>query len=143
MVAYSHLSRRRGRTGHVPQIKSSVLCLGRDSYPGCAVVGAVINGDGVAAGVLSAPMDVFVLPDCKNFSAVRSEEGDVRPALHSEVGIALVCDRQIALQQDLHPALSGRGRTGLSGGRCGSMLVLSHLISRTLPGAQTSPRSAG
>ena len=29
-------------------------------------------------------------------------------ALHSEVGVALVCDRQMALQQDLHPALSGR-----------------------------------
>ena len=78
MVAYSRLRRRRGRTGHVPQIPSGVLCLGRDSYPGGAVVGAVINVDGVAAGVLSAPVDVFVLPDRKNFSAVGPEERDVR-----------------------------------------------------------------
>ena len=28
--------------------------------------------------------------------------------LHSEVGVALVCDGPIALQHDLHPALSGR-----------------------------------
>ena len=33
---------------------------------------------------------------------------DVWPALHSEVGVALVCDGPIFLQQDLHPALSGR-----------------------------------
>ena len=108
MVAYSHLRRRRGRTGHVPQIPSGVLCLGRHSYPRGAVVGAVINVDGVAAGVLSAPVDVLVLPDRPRFSAVGPEERDVGPALHSEVGVALVCDRQIALQQDLHPALSGR-----------------------------------
>jgi hypothetical protein len=62
MVAYSHLRRRRGRAGHVPQIPSGVLCLGRDSYPGGAVVGAVINVDGVAAWVLSPPVDVYVLP---------------------------------------------------------------------------------
>ena len=108
MEAYSRLRRRRGRTGHVPQIKSGVRCLGRDSYPGCAVVGAVINVDGVAAGILSAPVDVLVLPDRPRFSAVRPEERDVGPALHSEVAIALVCDRPIDLQQDLHPALSGR-----------------------------------
>ncbi len=108
MVAYSHLSRRRGRTGHVPQIKSGVRCLGGESYPRCAVVGAVINVDGVTAGVLSAPVNVVVLPDCKDFSAVGSVKRDVRPALHSEVGIALICDGPIALQQDLHPALSGR-----------------------------------
>jgi hypothetical protein len=71
MVAYSHLRRRRGRTGHVPQIPSGVLCLGRDSYPRGAVVGAVINVYGVAAGVLSAPVDVSVLPDRPRFSAVR------------------------------------------------------------------------
>ncbi len=108
MEAYSHLRRRRGRAGHVPQIPSGVLCLSRDSYPGGAVVGAVINVNGVAAGVLSAPGDVLVLPDRPNFSAVRPEERDVRSALHSEVGVALVCDGPIALQQDLHPALSGR-----------------------------------
>ena len=108
MEAYSRLRRRRGRTGHVPQIKSGVLCLGRDSYPRGAVVGAVINVDGVAAGILSAPMDIYVLPDRPNFSAVGPEERDVGPALHSEVGVALVCDGPIALQQDLHSALSGR-----------------------------------
>ena len=108
MVAYSHLRRGRGRTGHVPQIPSDVLCLGRDSYPRGAVVGAVINVDGVAAWVLSAPVDVSVLPDRQQFSAVRPEERDVWPALHSEVGVALVCDGPMALQQDLHPALSGR-----------------------------------
>src|SRR5216117_1262871 len=108
MEAYSHLRRRGGRAGHVPQIKSGVLCLGGYSYPGGAVVGAVINVDGVAAGVLSAPVDIYVLPDRKDFSAVRPEEGDVRPALHSEVSVALVCDGSIFLQQDLHPALSGR-----------------------------------
>ena len=59
MEAYSHLHRGRGRTGHVPQIKSGVLCLGGDSYPRCAVVGAVINVDGVAAGIFSAPVDCF------------------------------------------------------------------------------------
>ena len=70
MVAYPHLRRRGGRTGHVPQITSGVRCLGRDSYPRGAVVGAVINVDGVAAGVLSAPVDVYVLPDRKHFSAI-------------------------------------------------------------------------
>jgi hypothetical protein len=108
MVAYSHLRCRGGRTGHVPQIPSGVLCLGRDSYPRCAVVGAVINVDGVAAGVLSAPVDVLILPDSPNFSAVGPEEREVGPALHREVGVALVCEGPIALQQDLHPALSGR-----------------------------------
>jgi len=34
-------------------------------------------------------------------------EGDRRPALHSEIRVAPVCDRQIFLQQDLYPALSG------------------------------------
>src|SRR5262245_7521529 len=108
MEAYSYLCRCSGRTGHVPQIKSGVLCLGGDSYPGGAVVGAVINVDGVAAGVLSAPMDVYVLPDCKNFSAVGPVKRNVGTALQSEVGIALVCDRPIFLHKDLHPALSGR-----------------------------------
>ena len=108
MVAYSRLRRGRGRTAHVPQIPSVVLCLGRHSYPRGAVVGAVINVDGVAAGVLSAPVDVSVLPDHPRFSAVRPEERDLGSALHSEGGVALVCDRPIALQQDLHPALSGR-----------------------------------
>ena len=79
MVAYSHLRRRRGRAAHVPQIPSGVLYLGRHSYPGGAVVGAVINVDGVAAGVLSAPVDVLVLPDRPRVSAVRPEERDVRP----------------------------------------------------------------
>ena len=97
MEAYSHFRRCRGRTGHVPQIKSGVLRLGRDSGPRGAVVGAVINVDGVAAGVLSAPMDIYVLPDRKDFSAVRPVECDVRPALHSEVGVALVCDLPMAL----------------------------------------------
>src|SRR5215510_9308056 len=108
MVAYSGLCRRRGRAGHGPQIKSGILCLGGESYPGCAVVGALINVDGVAAGVLSAPMNVYVLPDCKNFSAVGPVKRDVGTALHSEVGIALVCDRPIFLHKDLHSALSGR-----------------------------------
>ena len=97
MKAYSHLRRRRSRTGHVPQIKSGVLCLGRDIYPRGAVVDAVINVDGVAAGVLSAPVDVYVLADRKHFSTIGAVEGDVRCALHSEVGVALVCDRPIAL----------------------------------------------
>ena len=97
MEAYSRLRRRRGRAGHVPQIKSGVRCLGRDSYPRGAVVGAVINVDGVAAGILSAPVDVYVLPDGQNFSAVRPEERDVGAALHSKVGVALVCDGSIAL----------------------------------------------
>jgi len=108
MEAYSHLRRRRGRTGHGPKIPSGVCCLGSDTYPRRAVVGAVINVDGVAAGVLSAPVDVLVLADGPNFSTIRPEECDVRPALHSEVGVALVRDRHIALQQDLYPALSGR-----------------------------------
>ena len=34
-------------------------------------------------------------------------EHDLRP-LHSEVGVALVCDGPIFLQQDLYSALSGR-----------------------------------
>jgi hypothetical protein len=108
MAAYSHLCRRRGRVAHVRQIPSGVRCLGCDSYPRCAIVGAVINVDGVAAGVLSGPVDVLVLPDGPNFSAVRRVERDLRAAPHSEVGVAPVCDRPIALQQDLHPALSGR-----------------------------------
>ena len=108
MEAYSHLRCGRGRSGHGPEIPSGVRCLGRDSYPRGAVVGAVINVDGVAAGVLSAPVDVLVLTDCPNFSTIRPEERDVWPALHSEISVALVCDGPIALQQDLHPALSGR-----------------------------------
>ena len=108
MEAYAHLRLRRGRTGHGPKIPSGVLCLGHDSYPSGAVVGAVINVDGVAAGVLSTPVDVLVVPDRPNFSAVRSVELELRPALHSEVGVALVCDRPIFLQQDFYPALSGR-----------------------------------
>jgi hypothetical protein len=71
MLAYWHLRRRRGRAAHVPQIPSGVLCLSRDYSPRCAVVGGVINVDGVAAGVLSAPVDVLVLPDRPRFSAVR------------------------------------------------------------------------
>ena len=106
MEAYSRLRRRRRRTGHVPQIKSGVLCLGGDSCPGCAIVGAVINVDCVTAGVLSAPVNVLVLPDRPRFSAVGPEERDVRAALHSEVGVALVCDRLMALQEDLHPSMS-------------------------------------
>jgi len=98
MVAYSHLRHCGRRTGHVPQIKSGVLCLGRDSYPRCAVIGAVINVDGVAAGILSAPMDVLVLTNRPNFSAVRPEERDVRFAPHSKVGVALICDGAIFLQ---------------------------------------------
>ena len=81
MVAYSHLRRRGGRAAHVPQIPSGVLCLGRHSYPRGAVVGAVINVDGVAAGVLSAPVDVLVLPARPRVSAVRPEERDLRPGL--------------------------------------------------------------
>ena len=108
MVTYSHLRCRRSRTGHVPLIPSGVRYLGRDSYPGCAIVGAVINVDGVAARVLSGPVDVSILPEGPRFSAVRPEERDLRPPLHSEVGVALVSDGPIALQQDLHPALSGR-----------------------------------
>src|SRR3954453_8445292 len=81
MVAYSHLRSRCGRTRHVPRIPSGVRCLGRHSSPGNAVVGAVINVDGVAAGVLSAPVDIYVLPDRKHFSAVRAVEGDVRLGL--------------------------------------------------------------
>src|SRR5882724_10665537 len=79
MEANSRLCRGRGRAGHVPQIPSGVRCLGRDSYPRRAVVGAVINVDGVAAGVLSAPVDVLVLPDRPRVSAIRPEERDVRP----------------------------------------------------------------
>jgi hypothetical protein len=108
MEAYSHLRCRGSRTGHVPQIPSGVPCLGCDSSPRGAVVAAVINVDGVAAGVLSAPVDVLVLAGRPGFSAVGPEERDVRPALHSEVGVALVCDGRIFLQQDLHPALSRR-----------------------------------
>ena len=81
MVAYSHLRRGRDRAAHGPQIPSGVLCLGRHSYPRGAVVGAVINVDGVAAGVLSAPVDVLVLPDRPRVSAVRPEERDVRRGL--------------------------------------------------------------
>ena len=61
---------------------------------------------GVAAGVLSAPVDVLVLPDRPRFSAV-AEKRDLRSALHSTVCVALVCDLQISCR-DLHPALSGR-----------------------------------
>ena len=81
MVAYSHLRSRRGRTRHVPQIPSGVRCLGRHSSPRNAVVGAVINVDGVAAGVLSAPVDVLVLSYRPRVSAVRPVEGDVRLGL--------------------------------------------------------------
>jgi hypothetical protein len=42
-------------------------------------------------------MDVYVLADRKDFSAIRPVEGDVRCALHSEVGVALVCDFPMAL----------------------------------------------
>jgi len=100
MVAYPRLRRGRSRTGHGPRIPSGVLCLGRKSYPGGAVVDAVINVHSVAAGVLSAPVDVDVLPDRKHFSTVGSVEGEVRGrrrALHSEVGVALVCYGPIAL----------------------------------------------
>ncbi len=79
------------------RIPSGVLCLGRESYPGSAVVGAVINVDGVAARVLSAPVDVYVLPDRKHFSAIGPVQGHVGHALHSEVGIALVCDLPMSL----------------------------------------------
>ena len=51
---------------------------------------------------------VLVLPDRPGFSAVGPVEGDLRPALHSEIGVTLICERPIFLQQDLHPALSGR-----------------------------------
>src|SRR5215216_4375141 len=81
MVAYSHLRSRCGRTRHVPQIPSGVRCLGRHSSPRSAVVGAVINVDGIAAGVLSAPVDIYVLSDRKHFAAVRPVERDVRPRL--------------------------------------------------------------
>src|SRR5438477_10241689 len=97
MEAYSHLRGRGGGTGHIPQIKSGVRCLGRDSYPGGAVVGAVINVDGVAAGVLSAPVDIYVLPDGKHFSTIGPVQGDVGSPLHSKVGVALVCDLPMAL----------------------------------------------
>ena len=97
MVTYSYLGCRGGRTGHVPTIPSGVRGLGCDSYPCGAVVGAVINVDSVAPGVLPAPMDVYVLADRKDFSAIRPVEGDVRCALHSEVGVALVCDFPMAL----------------------------------------------
>ena len=53
---------------------------------------AVINVDGVAAGILSAPKDVYALPDCKNSSAVAPVKCDVGTALHSEISVALVCD---------------------------------------------------
>ena len=75
-----------------------VYCLGRESAPRCAVVSAVVNFDGVAAGVSPAPVNVLVLPDRSRFSAVRPVERDLRRALHSEVRVALVCDRQIFLQ---------------------------------------------
>ncbi len=38
----------------------------------------------------------------------RPVERDLQRALHSEVRVALVVNRYIFLQQDLHPALSGR-----------------------------------
>ncbi len=90
------------------RIPSGVRCLSRDCYPRGTVVGAVINVDSVAAGVLSGPVDVSVLTDRPDFSAVRPEKREEWSALHSEVGVALVCDGPIALQQNLHPALSGR-----------------------------------
>ena len=71
MVAYSYLGRGSSGAGHIPQIPSGVLCLVCDVYPSGAVIGAVINVDGVTAGILAAPVDVVVLSDCKNFSAVR------------------------------------------------------------------------
>ena len=108
MEVYSRLRRRRGRARHNPGKPSGVLCLSRDSYPTGTVVGAVINVDSVAAGILSGPVKISVLTDRPEFSAVRRVERDERPALHIEVGVALVCDRAIALQQDLYPALSGR-----------------------------------
>ena len=44
------------------------------------------------------------------YSVSVNRNGDVMllRALHSEVRVTLVCDRRIFLQQDLHPALSGR-----------------------------------
>src|SRR5438876_12211162 len=107
MEAYSRLRRRRGRAGHVPQIPSGVLCLGRDSYPRGGVVGAVINVDGVAAGVLSAPVDVLVLYDRARFSDVRPVERDLRRVLHSEVGVGLVGNWYIFFEEDLYSALIG------------------------------------
>ena len=65
--------------GTVQKYHPVSVCLGGDSYPRRAVVGAVINVDGVAAGVLSAPVDVLVLPDHPRVSAIRPEERDVRP----------------------------------------------------------------
>jgi len=106
--AYSHLRCGRGRSGHGPKIPAGVRRLGRDSYPRGAVVGAVINVDGIAAGVLSAPVDVLILTYCPNFSTIRPEKREVWSALHSEISVALVCDGPIALQQNLHPALRGR-----------------------------------
>src|SRR5258707_12836094 len=73
MEAYPYLRRRRGRAGHGPEIPSSVRCLGRDAYPRGPVVGTVINIDSVAAGVLSAPVDVLVLADGPNFSTIRRD----------------------------------------------------------------------
>ena len=92
MEVYSRLRRRRGRARHNPRKPSCVLCLSRDSYPTGTVVGAVINVDSVAAGILSAPKDVYALPDCKNSSAVAPVKCDVGTALHSEISVALVCD---------------------------------------------------
>jgi len=37
---------------------------------------------------------------------VRLVKSYLRPALHSEIRVALVGDRQVFLQQDLYPALS-------------------------------------
>ena len=92
MEAYSHLCRRRSRARHGPEIPAGVRCLGRDPYPCGSVVGAVIDVNGIAAGVLPGPVDVSVLPHRPRFSAVRRVERDEGPALNSEVGVACVCD---------------------------------------------------
>ena len=97
MVAYSRLCRRCGRAWHIPEIPSGVRCLGRDAYPVDPAVGAVINVNGVATRVLSAPVDVVVMPYGKDFSAIGPVKGDVGIALHNEVSVAHIRDLPMAL----------------------------------------------
>src|SRR6476469_3125430 len=137
MVAYSHLRRRRGRAAHVPQIPSSILRLGRDSYPACAVVGAVINVNGVAAGVLSAPVDILVLPDRPRVSAVRPEERDVRPGLSTARRSA-----RLGYTEETEVVSAGGQRVAIRIGQIGVEEKASCILLAQLPYTKRLPSSS-
>ena len=137
MVAYSHLRRRRGRAGHGPEIPSGVRCLGCHSYPRGAVVGAVINVDGVAAGVLSAPVDILVLPDRPRVSAVRPEERDVRPGLSTARRSA-----RLGYTEETEVVSAGGQRVAIHTGQIGVEEEASCILLAQLPYPKWLPSSS-